>query len=575
MASSANDNHDFDVLPDDIPNIFGESDSEDEFEGFTEDDFPLAYLMRGPNETESEGDEDEDASEGDALVWDENSASFLPNDLPEFTGNPGLQLPVPDNARPIDFFKMYFTEEMIELLVEETNRFAKQYLDSQQLKAKSRSLQWKEVNSSEMKVFMAIIFAMGLVQKQDLQEYWSTNEILSTPFFSKTMTRDRFLLIMKFLHFNNNTNHVPRGENGYDPLFKIRPFYECFKERLRTVYLPEKNLSIDESTIAWKGNLHFKVYNPNKAHKFHIKVFVLAEAESGLVLRYEIYSGKAAEPSEHGATYDIVMKLLQEFFDKGHHVYMDNYYSGVRLYLDIFQRTTMACGTVRLNRKLLPAELKTRLKKGEIVALRTGSLLALKWKDKRDVSILSTVHTSALKDTGKVDRQTNEPIVKPEAIIDYNKHMGGVDRGDQLWQYFGFARITRKAYKKMFFHMQHICEVQAYLIYKKVTDKPILHRKFCQQLIKDLILESGMQQQNQRPGRRSADANDISRLTGRHFPSAIIAKDGAKRKNPLRKCFVCSSHKQRRETRYECKACDSTPLCVDPCFAKYHTEKYF
>lgn len=120
---------------------------------------------------------------------------------------------------------------------------------------------------AELKVFIALVFAMGLSHKQDIQDYWSQDEVLSTPFFTRTMSRDRFLLIMKFLHFNDNNDRIPRGQNGYDPLFKIRPYYEQFKARLSAVYVPEQNLSIDESTIGWKGKLHFKVYNPNKSNK--------------------------------------------------------------------------------------------------------------------------------------------------------------------------------------------------------------------------------------------------------------------------------------------------------------------
>ena len=61
--------------------------------------------------------------------------------------------------------------------------------------------------------------------------YWSTNTLYNTPFFGQLMTRTRFLLLNKFLHFQDNQHP------GYDPndpyrdrLFKIRDIMNMLKE---------------------------------------------------------------------------------------------------------------------------------------------------------------------------------------------------------------------------------------------------------------------------------------------------------------------------------------------------------
>jgi hypothetical protein len=38
---------------------------------------------------------------------------------------------------------------------------------------------WVDVNIDDMKKFIAMIIAMGLVQHQDIQDYWSKNEMLA------------------------------------------------------------------------------------------------------------------------------------------------------------------------------------------------------------------------------------------------------------------------------------------------------------------------------------------------------------------------------------------------------------
>ena len=78
----------------------------------------------------------------------------------------------------------------------------------------------------------------------------------------------------------------------------------------------------------------------------------------------------------------VVLGLLEEakLLDKGHHIYMDNYYSSPQLFDELFYRETYACGTARLNRKGMPKTVaNAKLKPLESVFMRNGPLLCLKW----------------------------------------------------------------------------------------------------------------------------------------------------------------------------------------------------
>ena len=105
---------------------------------------------------------------------------------------------------------------------------------------------------------------------------------------------------------------------------------------------------------------------------------------------------------------------------------------------------------------------------------------ALKFKDKRDVTMLSTIHNEEIvqgrrnaaqqkpkcisdykRDVTMLSTIHNEEIVqgrrnaaqqKPKCISDYNKYMGGVDRTDQLLQPYEIARKSLKWYKKLAIH---------------------------------------------------------------------------------------------------------------------------
>ena len=143
----------------------------------------------------------------------------------------------------------------------------------------------------------------------------------------------------------------------------------------------------------------------------------------------------------------VMLGLLKKgnLLGKGHHVYMDNYYSSPDLFFELHNKECFTCGTCRKNRKNLPKAVTTaKLKwKGDCVFRRDGPLLCLKWQEKKDVLMLSTIHEAVFVETGKVDRAGNK-IEKPEAVYYYCSRMGGVDLSDQLLNYFTFICKSTK-----------------------------------------------------------------------------------------------------------------------------------
>ena len=86
-----------------------------------------------------------------------------------------------------------------------------------------------------------------------------------------------------------------------------------------------------------------------KPNRFHIKLFQVSKANSGYIVRFHVYTGKnnacisnASNPldEECSKTTKIVLGLLEStnLLDKGHHVYMDNYYSSPELFSELYYR---------------------------------------------------------------------------------------------------------------------------------------------------------------------------------------------------------------------------------------------
>ncbi|XP_033610184.1 zinc finger protein 345-like [Cryptotermes secundus] len=83
----------------------------------------------------------------------------------------------------------------------------------------------------------------------------------------------------------------------------------------------------------------------------------------------------------------------------------------------LVQSTTDAVGTVKITRKGMPIDLKKKLKKGEVVSAMCGKLMALKWKDKRDVSVLTNKHSEEMQPISRKDSGADISVLKGENLI--------------------------------------------------------------------------------------------------------------------------------------------------------------
>ena len=160
-----------------------------------------------------------------------------------FNETEGCNCQMNNNSTCLDFLELYLTDEMIELTLTETNRHAGQYLDSN---LKNTYLdEWQLVTNPEIKTFIGIVLLMGIIYKLQLPMYWSTDTLYNTPIFSEMINRNRFYLILKFFHFNNNedTNYNPNDENR-DRLHKVHPFIDLMRTQFSETYYPGKNLKV-------------------------------------------------------------------------------------------------------------------------------------------------------------------------------------------------------------------------------------------------------------------------------------------------------------------------------------------
>ena len=212
----------------------------------------------------------DEVNEGDVVNgWEKIEPDIIP-DYGPFTGIQGINMD--GNSRePEDFFNNLLEERMFTIMADETNNYARrkirelmagrdhaQQMDHYSHRQHARLGQWKDLNPSDMKIFTAHLLIMSSVHKPALHNYWSTNTLSRTPFFGQYIGRNKFQEILWNLHVSDSTNNPPPpppGAPNHDPLAKVRPLLEMCQTNFKLRYTPGQHISLDESTMAFKGRV--------------------------------------------------------------------------------------------------------------------------------------------------------------------------------------------------------------------------------------------------------------------------------------------------------------------------------
>lgn len=491
------------------------------------------------------------------------------------SGFHSVDVGIDNESSIVDYFEVFFSNNLAGKIAAETNRYYDFVTKNCNKKVFSRLNKWKGTDLKEVYLFIAVTLLISRNKKLKLNDCWSKDPLLNTPIFQKTMSRDRYLLLLRLLHFCNNDNPEPRNR-----LYKLDMVLEEFKRSFRGSFSPFENLCIDESLILYKGRLSFKQFIRTKRHRFGIKIFVLTDVETNYVLDFIIYTGSSTRIQEAdadlGISGNIVATLMEPYLGLGHNLYTDNWYTSPILANYLHMNKTNICGTVRKNRREMP-HLNDPNKNGELTTAHTENLMVLSWKDRRVVNMLSTIHTSNIVQTRKVKRD-GTTIEKPACVVDYNQNMGSVDKIDMLLSSTECVRKTLKWYKKLFFHLVDLAVVNAHAMYKVKRRENISLAAFQLELIRQLISRyQEKETKTTNKGGRPSSGDIPLRLTARHFPQLVPPVPGGKQ-NAQRICHVCKhseNHpKKRKDSRYFCPECN-VGLCIVPCFELFHTLKKF
>lgn len=151
---------------------------------------------------------------------------------------------------------------------------------------------------------------------------------------------------------------------------------------------------------------------------------------------------------------------------------------------------------------------------GAVDRKKCENILAVKWKDMERDNTVNCPHRSHAGQWQK--KQENEPVMKPNIIIDYNINMRLIDKSDMMVGEVECVRKTVKWYRKLFFHLLDIVVLNSYIYYKKRSGKKLPLRRFMYDLVFQIMEKYGTMAPLLR-GRAASALMPPDRITGRDY----------------------------------------------------------
>ena len=205
----------------------------------------------------------------------------LPNDWTEdiqpviieaFSSPNGSTVSIPDS--PGKIFNLFFTDELLEKIVEEMNRYACQVMGQEKYEARSK------VTTEELRAYLGFS-VMGVANLPSFDDYWRKEPLLHYAPVAERISHTHFREISRYLHFVDNTTLAPHEDPSFDKLGKVRPLLDYLGNKFEVLYQPSEHLAVDKAMIKFQGQSTMKQYMPMKAIKWGIKAWVLADSDNG------------------------------------------------------------------------------------------------------------------------------------------------------------------------------------------------------------------------------------------------------------------------------------------------------
>lgn len=227
-----------------------------------------------------------------------------------------------------------------------------------------------KINKGELLRFWGYVLALAVHKGLPLEKMWSdapnSNSILPSPAMGRHgMSFNRFKRIRSALAFGPSDEATLRA----DPWAFVRKLVDDFNTHRATAISPGWLLTVDESMIAWRGQVGLldpakcphRSWVPRKPEPLGVEMKTAGDALSGILLRMEICEGAAAmkfKPyaADWGATTACTLRLFEPWFGSGRVCAGDSWFASVKTARALLDNGLHFIGDVKTATSLFPKE---------------------------------------------------------------------------------------------------------------------------------------------------------------------------------------------------------------------------
>lgn len=396
---------------------------------------------------------------------------------------------------PLAIFMSIMTEDIMNIIIRETNRNANQIVAKWNVKNPTKIMEWLPLNLDEFKAFLGILLHAGCdgSNSSSAIHMWGS---ATFPLYNASLTYNRFMSISKFIRFDNSNTRPQRLLTSKTAA--IDDIWTMTMANLEKAYTPHESITVDAQLFAYRGCSPFtqcilsNTYPipPNPA-KFGIKVWWACDSKSFYPLKGNIYVGK--EPGvDHEANQDhsVLLSLVENFKGSGRTIYANNCFSSLDLANTLMTKKLAFVGPVRSDKTFVPPDFlanKSRSIYSSMFGFQNNDVCLMSYVPKKAKSdiLISTAHYHC-------DVELNNAKRKPLAMVDYKSHKSGVAKMSKMLEMNTCKRETRRWSLAMFYELVDVAALAAYIIFNemKPKKKSDARREFLRELAKQLAMKN-------------------------------------------------------------------------------------
>ena len=273
-----------------------------------------------------------------------------------------------NTTQPIDYFKLFFTDRLIEHIVKCTNDYAHIAINKiHRTKPAYVDPLWSldgsdDITCEELLAYLGCCVILSVNLSGQLHHIFSSEPYIKNMGIHQIFTLCQFMKISNFLCISVKSLEPPCDSESYDKVCKICPIVEHRDKLFPKYFHYSSHIILDKTMVTMKSRDHCQMYCLAKPSKWGWKVWSLCNGEDidkPYLLAFSPYLGKKyTKVSKYGLYFDVMKEMTKSMRESNVKLYTDSAYSSVRNLLYVKKHLIFATCTVHHKSKGLHPSVK-------------------------------------------------------------------------------------------------------------------------------------------------------------------------------------------------------------------------